>query len=1070
MAYQNGLGNELAVGLGDLARQFLGTQNTLRQQDEQKAQQDRQYALQQQQAEEQRRQFDEQQARLLARDQTDDATLKYNRERLERQDGINGRESDLKTALAPTMDSFMKGLDTDVQRYGPTVTDKAGFSHPNPQYSPSLYEAAVQRQKQAKKLWSGVTLAVGSGQGWDEARTAFLQFTGGDAGLHGGAPAPAAPLPAPAPVQAAPAPLPTGLPRGEVLGNQEPTAPTAPPTQPLPPRVQDIPASRLLDMPDDQLMAQYGAGGMEYVIAARQEYVIQVQARQAADTKTRVDSWDIQLKELAKRTDLTAPQRLAMTTITSLMTRPSLSEEEAGQLADAFNLLTPKMYTPESWQKVLDTKDPDTILAQLPVYQKFAPDLVAGFDPSGLVRTRDDKHNAAAADVALKGAQTADTTSTTTRRDTLLPGEVAQQGAELTNTEGDTALKDAQRNAAEVAAGRTTALLPGELLAQGDERVESAAGVRNTNADTAATQQTTKTAAYDRAVKQLASYAATGATAYQLQQTPMWYQLKKDLGVNDAGLTALLQVGRDEFALGRRGKELEQQLTSSKILTEGAQRGNILATTNMTLEQIKTEIGLRQPKIDQLNAQIANTNASSANYASLVAERDRLVGEREQLLTAQTAAARGQAAASGAQAVQTTALTPVKVAQGWANVAEIQAGIKNDRERTAAYVQSVKGNPVLDQARIDEIRSRTALNRAKDPNDPLYNAVIDKAKPGDPVDALKKQAGVFYTQSDQALKAATTLQTQINALQKQGVGITGTFDMARLSEADQKKLGALIAQRDGLFSQAQGYRQKGDDVITNGMQKLPANVTKTDPYGTTDLGGVRAITVFTGTAPVPKTFDGAARAAVSATAGRLGIDANALAAVISFETSGSFNPAIRNPKPGQTASGLIQFTEATAKGMGTTTAALRAMPFATQMQYVERYLQGRGIGPGSDIGDIYAAVTGSGYKRGSDEYENNKVWDADGNGVIEKGEQVLSPKFQAHVRDYFGGSRGKAGPTAPTATTPATTATPTGAQLEATLKAAIQQGDRATINSTADALIAAGYTEAQVKALLGGKS
>ena len=1063
MAYWNGLGNELGQGLSDFAKQLIGTQNTLQQQSEQKAQQDRQFALQQQQAtlqaqqaEEQRRQFDEQQARLLARDQMDAETLKYNQGRLERQDGITGRESDLKTALAPMMDSFMKGLDTDLQRYAPTITDKTGLSRPNPQYSPALYQAAVDRRKKATKLWSNVTLGVGSGENWDAARSEFMQFVGGDAGPTGAA------APVAAPVPAAPTPAPTPMPpmpRGEALGTQEPAAPTAP-TLALPPRVQDIPASQLLEMPDDQLLAQYGQGGMEYATAARGEYAAQVQARRAADTKIRVDSWDIQLKELAKRTDLTADQRLAMTTITGLMSRDSLSDEEAARMAAAFNLLTPKMYTPESWQKVLDSKDPDVILAQLPVYQKFAPDLVAGFDPSGLITTRDDKHNAAAADVALKGAQTKDTLSTTTRRDTLLPGEVAQQGAELTNTEGDTALKDAQRNAAEVSAGRMTALLPGELTQQG-------ADLKSTQTGTAATQQTTKTAAYDMAVKQLASYAATGATAYQLQQTPMWYQLKRDLGVNDAALTSLLQEGRYQYSLGVKGKELELKVKESDLLTAGVERGATLATTSMTLEQIKTEIGLRQPKIDQLNAQIANTQAGTENYRSLVAERDRLVGEREQLITAQTAAAQGQAAASGAQAVQTTALTPIKVAQGWANVAEIQAGIKNDRERTAAYVQSVKGNPTLDQARIDEIRSRTALNRAKDPNDPLYNPAIASSKPGDPIDVLKKQAGVFYTQSDQALKAASTLQTQINALQKRGEGITGTFDMTRLTPDDQKKLAGLIAQRDGLFTQAQGYRQKGDDVITNGMQKLPANVTKTDPYGTTDLGGVRAVTVFPGTAPIPKTFDGAARAAVSATAGRLGIDANALAAVISFETSGSFNPAIKNPK--SSGSGLIQFMDATAKEMGTTTAALRAMPFATQMQYVERYLQGRGIGPGSDIGDIYAAVTGSGYKRGSAEYENNKVWDADGNGVIEKGEQVLSPKFQAHVRDYFGG-QGQAGPQMSTTPAATSTSTPTPSQLEATLKAAIQSGDRATINSTADALIAAGYTEAQVKALLGGKS
>lgn len=58
--------------------------------------------------------------------------------------------------------------------------------------------------------------------------------------------------------------------------------------------------------------------------------------------------------------------------------------------------------------------------------------------------------------------------------------------------------------------------------------------------------------------------------------------------------------------------------------------------------------------------------------------------------------------------------------------------------------------------------------------------------------------------------------------------------------------------------------------------------------------------------------------------------------LINFESGGTFNPAIKNPT--SSASGLIQFMAETAKGLGTTTAALRAMTFQQQLKYVDKYL------------------------------------------------------------------------------------------------------------------------------------
>lgn len=141
---------------------------------------------------------------------------------------------------------------------------------------------------------------------------------------------------------------------------------------------------------------------------------------------------------------------------------------------------------------------------------------------------------------------------------------------------------------------------------------------------------------------------------------------------------------------------------------------------------------------------------------------------------------------------------------------------------------------------------------------------------------------------------------------------------------------------------------------------------------------------------------------IAAVAERIGVDPNHLAAVISFETSGTFNPAIKNK--GSSATGLIQFMEKTAKGLGTTTADLRRMSFDEQMLYVEKYFKQRGFqkGKSQTLGDVYGAVTGYGYKKGSRAYEQNKVWDSNKDGYIAKGEMVQNAAFRAHQRDYFG--------------------------------------------------------------------
>lgn len=154
-----------------------------------------------------------------------------------------------------------------------------------------------------------------------------------------------------------------------------------------------------------------------------------------------------------------------------------------------------------------------------------------------------------------------------------------------------------------------------------------------------------------------------------------------------------------------------------------------------------------------------------------------------------------------------------------------------------------------------------------------------------------------------------------------------------------------------------------------------------------------------------KNFSGAKADSIARVAKNIGVNPNDLAAVISFETGGTFDPSKRNPR--SSATGLIQFMSGSGgtkgKYYGMSRDQFGSLSFDEQMKYVERYFKERGFKQGGNYstGDVYGAVTGYGYKRGTQAYELNKVWDSNKNGVIEKGEMVQNPSFRAHQRNYF---------------------------------------------------------------------
>lgn len=120
-----------------------------------------------------------------------------------------------------------------------------------------------------------------------------------------------------------------------------------------------------------------------------------------------------------------------------------------------------------------------------------------------------------------------------------------------------------------------------------------------------------------------------------------------------------------------------------------------------------------------------------------------------------------------------------------------------------------------------------------------------------------------------------------------------------------------------------------------------------------------------------------------------GLSADFLAAVMSFETGGTFSPSIRNPESG--AVGLIQFASGAA-AIGRTKDELAAMSAVEQLDEVGRYFDVVVKKPVKSLDDHALAVfapafigkapNAVAYASPSQSYEQNKALDVDDSGTI----------------------------------------------------------------------------------------
>jgi len=127
----------------------------------------------------------------------------------------------------------------------------------------------------------------------------------------------------------------------------------------------------------------------------------------------------------------------------------------------------------------------------------------------------------------------------------------------------------------------------------------------------------------------------------------------------------------------------------------------------------------------------------------------------------------------------------------------------------------------------------------------------------------------------------------------------------------------------------------------------------------------------------------------------LEVDPDYLMAVMAFETGRTFSPSVENPDPESSATGLIQFMDNTAEGLGTSTEELARMTAIEQLDYVKKHLAPH-KGNLELLSDVYMAViqpvvVGEPanhvmFEKGSDEYAKNRGLDVNKDGKITKEE------------------------------------------------------------------------------------
>ncbi|HVN93124.1 MAG TPA: hypothetical protein VMT38_05485 [Terracidiphilus sp.] len=220
-------------------------------------------------------------------------------------------------------------------------------------------------------------------------------------------------------------------------------------------------------------------------------------------------------------------------------------------------------------------------------------------------------------------------------------------------------------------------------------------------------------------------------------------------------------------------------------------------------------------------------------------------------------------------------------------------------------------------------------------------------------------------------------------------GLCGPATIAAIEAAERRHLG---------ISRPTGKVEPGDATFEFFARDLSADALGVDGLGNPQIAwGARVSPAF--------------KARLIEAARNIGVDPNFLVSAIAFETGETFSASIQNASG---ATGLIQFTPATATELGTSTAELAALPAEDQMHYVEQYLL-----PYRNmletVEDVYMAILWPAavgkpnswvlFSEGSPEYGRNAGLDTDRDGNVTKGEAgalIRARLLKGRREGYFG--------------------------------------------------------------------
>lgn len=185
---------------------------------------------------------------------------------------------------------------------------------------------------------------------------------------------------------------------------------------------------------------------------------------------------------------------------------------------------------------------------------------------------------------------------------------------------------------------------------------------------------------------------------------------------------------------------------------------------------------------------------------------------------------------------------------------------------------------------------------------------------------------------ERKIKPAEERIRNIYGDEKSQLGIGGLADIFQHSNAGQTVLYSILNQHEGWENIMQGANQRyiegvGKEITTPDQMIQYLEILQDErtnylrDYYSDDFGGTDY------------------NARLQEVADNVGIDADVLNNIIIFESAG--DPKAKNPNG--TATGLIQFVEATAENLGTSTEELSKMSALEQLDYVERYFQTNGV-------------------------------------------------------------------------------------------------------------------------------